>query len=185
NNGSILITASIDVTGKETPEIPRFGMRLELPIAYQNLSYYGRGPWENYSDRNRSSFIGTYQDNIKNQFTWTYIRPQEAGYKTDVRWLTLKNGSGQGLEIKGAQPLGFSALNLSTETLDPGDWKSQKHPTDIITEDKVYLHVDLKQRGLGGDNSWGAKPHDPYRLTENIYSYSYQIKLLNEDKLIK
>ena len=185
NDGTIAITASIDVTGKDTPEIPRFGMRLELPINYNELSYYGRGPWENYSDRNTSSFIGIYKDDIKNQFTWTYIRPQESGYKTDVRWITLESKNGTGLKIEGKQALGFSALNLSSETLDPGDWKSQKHPTDIIIEDKIYLHVDLKQRGLGGDNSWGALPHEPYRLLNKKYSYSYQLKLIEKNSVSK
>lgn len=178
NNGSITITASIDMTGKELPELPRFGMRIELPDTYENLNYYGRGPWENYSDRNTSSFVGRYEDKVSNQFTWTYIRPQEAGYKTDVRWLTLKNKTGQGIQIKGIQPLGFSALNMSTETLDPGEHKAQKHPTDIVVENKIYLHIDLKQRGVGGDNSWGALPHEPYLLLNKQYTYSYTITLI-------
>ena len=185
NDGSIIITASIDVTGKNMPELPRFGMRMELSIDYSNLSYYGRGPWENYSDRNTSSFIGNYKDDIKNQFTWTYIRPQESGYKTDVRWITLESDTGTGLKIEGKQALGFSALNVSTETLDPGDWKSQKHPTDIAVEDKIYLHIDLKQRGVGGDNSWGALPHDQYRLLDNKYTYCYQLKLIEKNSISK
>ncbi|WMI65707.1 glycoside hydrolase family 2 TIM barrel-domain containing protein [Aestuariibaculum sp. YM273] len=180
NDGSVKITASIDMKGKELPELPRFGMRMVLAGSYDNLSYYGRGPWENYSDRNTSSFVGIYQDNVENQFTWEYIRPQEAGYKTDVRWLTLENSANQGLQIIGEQPLGFSALNMATETLDGGKYKSQRHPTDIeVEKDKVYLHVDLKQRGVGGDNSWGAYPHKQYRLHDKQYSYSYQFKLVN------
>ncbi len=180
NDGSVKITASIDMEGKELPELPRFGMRMVLDGSHDNLSYYGRGPWENYSDRNTSSFVGVYQDNVENQFTWEYIRPQEAGYKTDVRWLTLENSANQGLQIIGEQPLGFSALHMATETLDGGKYKSQRHPTDIeVEKDKVYLHVDLKQRGVGGDNSWGAYPHKQYRLHDKQYSYSYQFKLVN------
>ncbi len=179
NNGIIKVSANIDMTGKDVPELPRFGMRMVLDGQYDNLEYYGRGPWENYSDRNTSSFVGIYKDKVANQFTWTYIRPQEAGYKTDVRWLTLTNNNKQGLEIIGDQPFGFSALNMSTETLDGGEHKSQRHPTDIIVEkDKIYLHIDLKQRGVGGDNSWGALPHEPYRLLNKKYKYSYQIKLI-------
>ncbi|MCR8666184.1 DUF4981 domain-containing protein [Aestuariibaculum sp. M13] len=181
NDGSINITASIDMEGKELPELPRFGMRMVLDGSFDNLAYYGRGPWENYSDRNTSSFLGMYNDTVKNQYTWEYIRPQEAGYKTDVRWLTLENSANQGLQIIGAQPLGFSALHMSTEALDGGTFKSQTHPTDIVVEnDKVYLHIDLKQRGVGGDNSWGAYPHKPYRLHDKQYTYSYQIKLIKE-----
>ncbi len=114
-----------------------------------------------------------------NQFTRTYIRPQESGYKTDVRWLTLKNANGQGLKIEGNQPLGFSALNVSTEDLDPGKHKNQRHPSDLDLDSKetVFLHLDYKQRGVGGDDSWGALPHEQYRLLDKKYSYSYIISL--------
>ncbi|MDR7209557.1 glycoside hydrolase family 2 TIM barrel-domain containing protein [Flavobacterium piscis] len=180
NNGSIKITAAIDLTGKDLPELPRFGMRLKLNGTYDNLGYYGRGPWENYSDRNTASFLGQYSDKVLNQYTRTYIRPQESGYKTDVRWLTLKNANGQGLKIEGQQPIGFSALNISTEDLDPGKNKSQRHPSDLDLDSKeaVYLHLDYKQRGVGGDDSWGRPPHDPYRLLDKKYSYSYIISLV-------
>lgn len=181
NNGSIKVTAAIDMTGKNLPELPRFGMRLKLNGAYDNLSYYGRGPWENYSDRNTASFMGEYSDKVINQYTRNYIRPQESGYKTDVRWLTLKNAKGQGVKIEGQQPVGFSALNISTEDLDPGKKKSQRHPSDLDLDSKeaVYLHLDYKQRGVGGDDSWGRLPHDPYRLLDKQYSYSYIISLVN------
>ena len=181
NNGEIKVTAAIDLKGKELPEIPRFGMRLKLNGAFDNLSYYGRGPWENYSDRNSAAFIGEYSDKVINQYARNFIRPQESGYKTDVRWLTLKNDNGQGLKIEGQQPIGFSALNISTEDLDPGKNKEQRHPTDLDLNSKeaVYLHVDYKQRGLGGDDSWGSLPHDPYRLLDKKYSYTYTISLVN------
>jgi beta-galactosidase len=180
NNGSIKVTASIDMAGKDLPELPRFGMRIKLNGNYDNLSYYGRGPWENYSDRNSASFIGDYSDKVINQYARNYIRPQESGYKTDVRWLTLKNQNGQGIKIEGQQELSFSALNISTEDLDPGKDKAQRHPSDLNLDSKeaVYLHLDYKQRGLGGDDSWGRLPHDPYRLLEKQYSYSYTISLV-------
>ncbi|MDN3595526.1 glycoside hydrolase family 2 TIM barrel-domain containing protein [Zunongwangia endophytica] len=178
NNGEIKVTASLQ-SEKELPEIPRFGMRMILAGDYENLTYYGRGPWENYSDRKTSAFLGIYEDKVENQFTLGYIRPQEAGYKTDTRWIQLKSSNGTGLKIVGEQPLGFSALNIATEDLDPGDEKSQRHTTDIKVYDKVFLHVDYKQRGLGGDDSWGRYPHQQYRLEENEYSYSYTISLLN------
>ncbi|WP_207531912.1 glycoside hydrolase family 2 TIM barrel-domain containing protein [Desertivirga arenae] len=177
NDGSVKVTASIDMTGRELPEMPRFGMRMELPPDYSNLSYYGRGPWENYSDRNTSAFVGLYKDEVKNQFTWNYIRPQEAGYKTDVRWLSLTNAIGEGLTIQGIQPICFSATNVRTEDLDPGLTKKQQHPTDIKPRKEVYLNIDLKQRGVGGDNSWGALPHPQYRLQDKKYSYSYVISV--------
>lgn len=180
NDGSIRLTSSIDMTGKSLPELPRFGMRMELSDSYKNLNFYGRGPWENYSDRNTASFIGQYQDQVENQYANSYIRPQESGYKTDVRWFKLTNQEGKGLMIEGLQPIGFSAINHMAEDLDPGLTKKQQHPTDVKPRRDVYLNIDLKQRGVGGDNSWGALPHQPYRLLDKKYSYSYVIRLVDK-----
>ena len=178
NDGSVKVTASIDMTGRNLPEMPRFGMRMDLPKKYDNLTYYGRGPWENYSDRNTSAFVGLYKDKVDNQFTWTYIRPQEAGYKTDARWVKLTDDNNNGLLVKGYQPICFSALNVRTEDLDPGLTKKQQHPTDIKKVDNTILQIDLAQRGVGGDNSWGAYPHQQYLLKDKKYSYTYSIKLI-------
>lgn len=178
NDGAIKVTASINMSGLDLPELPRFGMRMQLPKAYDNLQYYGRGPWENYVDRKSASFLGIYDAQVKDQ-KMPYIRPQEYGNRTDTRWIKLRNEAGQGLVIEGSQPLSFSALNVLTEDLDPGLTKKQQHPTDIKYRDFVTLHIDLAQRGLGGDNSWGALPHEPYRLLGDRYEYSYVIKLID------
>ena len=178
NNGEIKVTASIAIADKSVPEMPRFGMRLQLPGAYENLSYYGRGPLENYSDRNTASFLGTYQDKVANQFIWEYIRPQECGYKTDTRWFSLQNDKGLGLKITGEQALGFSTLNVSTESIDPGTTKNQRHTTDVKPQDTVFVSVDLAQRGVGGDDSWKSLPHEQYLLTAPKYSYSYTLSLM-------
>ena len=178
NNGNIKVTASIDITDKKLPELQRFGMRLQLAGAYENLNYYGRGPLENYSDRKTASFIGNYQDKVANQFVWEYIRPQECGNKTDTRWFSLQNNNGLGLKITGEQALSFSTLNVSAESLDPGKTKSQRHTNDVKPEDTVFVHVDLVQTGVGGDNSWGAHPHEPYLLKAPKYSYSYTLSLV-------
>ena len=182
NNGEIKVTASIDMTGKELPELPRFGMRVQLPGAFENLNYYGRGPLENYSDRKTASFVGTYQDKVANQFVWEYIRPQECGNKTDARWFSLQNKNGLGLKITGDQALSFSTLNVSTESLDPGKTKQQRHTNDVKPVDTVFVHVDLAQRGVGGDTSWGALPHSQYLLRAPKYSYSYTLSLMNSTK---
>lgn len=178
-DGTLTITASINMEGKDLPELPRFGMRMELPVDMEKLSYYGRGRWENYSDRNTASFLGIYEDLVRNQFTSNYIRPQENGYKTDVRWLTLGNSNNQQIRIEGAQPLCFSALHFKTEDFDPGSTKKQQHSLLLTPRKSVWVHVDLNQRGVGGDNSWGQQPHDQYRLTDKKYSYSYTLKLTN------
>jgi beta-galactosidase len=178
NNGTIKVTASIDMNGRDLPELPRFGMRMQLPPRYHNLEFYGRGPWENYSDRNESAQVGLYKDSVAGQYFSGYIRPQESGYKTDVRWLSLTAGDGRGVRIEGIQPICFSAINHSVESLDPGLTKKQQHPTDLPPDNSVYLNIDLRQRGVGGDDSWGALPHPEYRLTDKSYSYSYIISLL-------
>lgn len=183
NDGAIKITASIDMTGRDLPELPRFGMRTTLSEKYNNLSYYGRGPYENYSDRKFASFVGLYNDKVENQYFNKYIRPQESGNKTDVRWLSLVDDKGMGILIEGAQPLSFTAINHSTEDLDPGLTKKQQHPTDLPLRRNVFLHIDLKQRGVGGDDSWGAYPHQQYLLLDKKYSYSYTIKLISKEKL--
>lgn len=179
NDGSIDVTASMDMTGRDLAELPRFGMRTQLPSEFDSLRYYGRGPWENYNDRNTASFEGLYADNVKNQFTANYIRPQESGYKTDVRWLSLTNQKGLGILVKGKQPICFSAINHSDESLDPGNTKKQQHPSNLPKENAVFLHIDLKQRGVGGDNSWGLLPHDQWRLLDKKYTYSYNISLVD------
>ncbi|TKB99086.1 glycoside hydrolase family 2 TIM barrel-domain containing protein [Pedobacter cryophilus] len=179
NDGAIKIESSIDMNGKKLPELPRFGMRMQLPLAYNDLTFYGRGPWENYSDRNTASFLGLYQDKVENQFTANYIRPQENGYKTDARWITLKNKDGAGIQINGMQPLSFSAIPYLTENLDPGLTKKNQHPKDVPLAKAIVLNIDLKQRGVGGDNSWGALPHKQYRLLENKYTYSYTLKAID------
>ncbi|MGC4102603.1 beta-galactosidase, LacZ type [Ferruginibacter sp.] len=179
NDGSIRITAAIDMTGRDLPELPRFGMRMQLPSMFDSLQYYGRGPWENYSDRNEAAFVGTYSGNVKEQYYRGYIRPQESGYKTDARWFSVTNNAGKGLYVQGLQPICFSATNHSVESLDPGLTKKQQHPTDLTPDNTTYLHIDLKQRGVGGDDSWGALPHIQYRLLDKKYSYSFIIRLID------
>lgn len=177
NDGSVVVTRSMDMTGRKLPELPRFGMRMELKNGYENLVYYGRGPQENYIDRCSSTFVGRYEDKVRNQY-YEYIRPQETGNKTDVRWLTLCNDNGVGIQITGLQPIAFSALHFAPEDLDPGLTRKMQHSIDVIPRKNIFLHVDLKQRGLGGDNSWGMYPHSEYRLLDKKYSYSYRMKLV-------
>ncbi|GAA4496584.1 glycoside hydrolase family 2 TIM barrel-domain containing protein [Hymenobacter ginsengisoli] len=179
-DGAVRITASIDLAGKRLPELPRFGMRMEVPRTFDQLHYYGRGPQENYSDRNTAALLGVYQDSVRREFPDTYIRPQEYGYHTDMRWLTLTDATGHGLRVEAAgQPLCFSALPFRTEDLDPGLSKKQQHPTDLKPRGQTWLHLDLAQRGVGGDNSWGALPHEPYCLLAPQYSYSYILRLVD------
>lgn len=178
-DGSLVVTGSIDLTGRKLPELPRFGMRMELKKDYERLVYYGRGPEENYTDRCSSTFIGRYEDTVSNQF-YPYIRPQETGNKTDVRWVSLLDAQGFGLKVTGLQPLAFTALHFTLEDLDPGLTRKLQHTVDVIPQKNICLHIDLKQRGLGGDNSWGMLPHNEYRLLDKKYSYSYRLQFVGE-----
>ncbi len=180
NDGSIRVTASIDMSSDERPdEVPRFGMRMNINGKYDDLQYYGRGPVENYSDRYSAAFLGIWDGKVSED-RMPYIRPQEFGYHTDTRWLQLSDQQGNGIKVEGAQPICFSALNIKTEDLDPGLSKKQQHPTDLRYSKDITLHVDLNQRGVGGDNSWGAYPHEQYLMKAEKYSYSYVIKLISK-----
>ncbi|NBA75620.1 DUF4981 domain-containing protein [Emticicia sp. ODNR4P] len=177
NDGAVKVTANLDLGDRNLPEMPRFGMRMNLKQDYKLLNYYGRGPWENYQDRNLASFLGVYADTVVKAVESNYIRPQEHGYRTDTRWIKIANEQGNGLMIEGVQPISFSLLPFKTEDLDPGLSKKQQHPTDIKIRDENTLQIDLKQRGLGGDDSWGALPHKEYRLTDKKFTYSYILSL--------
>ncbi len=175
--GALKIEAEYKAGSNDLPEMPRFGLLFTLPSEFDSFSYYGRGPLENYSDRNFSSFVGEYQLKVSEQLM-PYVRPQEFGNRTDVRWLTLENTTGRGIRIQGFQPLSVSALNNRPEDFDPGMTKKQQHPKDVDKRSDITLAVDLAQRGLGGDNSWGQLPHTPYRLMAKSYKYGFVIKPL-------
>lgn len=180
-DGALKIEVEWERKGEFVPELPRLGMRIILPEDYKNFKYYGRGPWENYSDRKESSFIGLYEQSTDEQL-FPYVRPQESGNKCDVRWLELTNSEGEGLRVEGLQPLSVSAMPYRSEDLDPGLTKKQMHYSDIEPRREVVLHIDLAQRGLGGDDSWGAQPHDAYRLTADKYSYGYILRPVDKKK---
>lgn len=175
SDGALEIVPSFKKGNNMLPEMPRFGMIFSLKNDLENLDYYGRGPLENYSDRNTAAFKGIYQSKVADQYV-PYTRPQENGYKTDIRWFTLSSNTGKGLEIKGLQPLGISTLNNYPDDFDGGISKKNIHSSDIIPREEVVVCVDLTQRGLGGDNSWGLPPHEQYQLTQNEYSYGFVIK---------
>ena len=177
-DGSLQVEAEWEREGEYVPELPRFGMRMILPADYKQFTYYGRGPWENYEDRKESAFLGIWQQSTDEQL-FQYVRPQESGNKCDVRWLELRNGEGLGIRIEGLQPLSVSAMPYRSEDLDPGFAKKQMHYSDIEPRREVVLQVDLAQRGLGGDNAWGAQPMDRYRLTADRYYYGYVIRPIN------
>ncbi|NJK95759.1 MAG: DUF4981 domain-containing protein [Bacteroidales bacterium] len=173
-NGEIVVSNDYNPGKKSLPELPRFGMYMGIPADCDNLKWFGRGPYENYQDRNTASFVGIYSGKVADQFI-PYVRPQETGNKTDVRWFTLTNGAGKGLKFTGMPYLSISALPYAIEDLDPGTVKKNIHPADLEPRDKVYVNLDLIQMGVGGDDSWGALPYSRYRLFPKKYSYSFKI----------
>jgi beta-galactosidase len=183
----------IKATGK-IPEIPRMGMQFQLPVEFSNLKWYGRGPHENYVDRWTSADVGLYESTVGDQYV-PYIRPQENGYKTDTRWLTLTDDSGSGILVTGFPVFCFAALhNIHDDFESPGklsqyrkDAKSANtHTINVKPRDFVNVNIDLNQMGVGGDNSWGAYTHPQYRLLNNTYEYSFRIRpVVKSDDILK
>jgi len=176
-DGSILVDVHYSTENKELKEIPRFGNVLTLPVSFDTYQYYGRGPVENYVDRKDAALLGIYESKVKDQYV-PYLRPQENGNKTDVRWLTLTDNAGFGLKVEGLQPMGVTALHNASEDFDPGFTKKQQHINDIYPREEVVLSLDLFQRGIGGTNSWGALPLEKYRYGNKEYQFSYKLSIV-------
>ena len=174
-DGSLKVAVNYKAGSDNLPDMPRFGMVVRLSGDYDQFSYYGRGPGENYNDRNSASFLGIYKSDVADQY-YPYIRPQENGNKTDIRWMALTDKDGMGLKVEGLQALSGSALHFESADLDAGLTKKQRHAADVHPRSDVFLHIDLEQCGVGGDNSWGAWTHKQYRLEEKAYSYSFVLK---------
>ncbi|MFK7772300.1 MAG: glycoside hydrolase family 2 TIM barrel-domain containing protein [Saprospiraceae bacterium] len=186
-NGEIKVTGQLlpfENNQKELPELPRFGLTMELPLEFENVKWYGRGPHENYSDRKASAFVGKYNNTITEQYH-PYIRPQENGNKTESRWLTLINSEGIGLKIIGQPLFDFSAQKYTTDDFDLGGFdKPFKHTYDLIPKDFITLHVDFGQMGVGGDDSWGAHTHDEFKLFAKPYSIQFLIQpVINQNQV--
>jgi beta-galactosidase len=175
NDGSVKVSVTMDMKGIEHPELSRFGMKLQIPSEFNNVQYYGRGPWENYNDRNRSALVGKYKCKVDDQ-GFSYIRPQENGYRTDIRTVSFTDDHGFGIRFEGYdQPVCFNARYNTDHDFDPGLSKKQQHTIDIDKRRELYVNIDLKQLGVGGDDTWGARPMKQYRMLDDVYSYSYVI----------
>lgn len=175
NNGSIKVNQKLAADkSQKVSEMFRFGMQLRMPVSYNKLEFYGRGPIENYSDRNSSTLIGKYRQTVEEQF-YPYIRPQETGNKTDLRWWKVLNISGNGLKFVADAPFSASALNYSIESLDEGIKKDQRHSSEIEKANFTNVCIDKAQMGLGCVSSWGDLPLEKYRLPYQDYEFSFII----------
>ncbi|MCM1116975.1 MAG: beta-galactosidase small subunit [Pseudoflavonifractor sp.] len=164
NEGALLLTQTLTPReGAQAPELMRFGLELPLIPAMDRSSYYGRGPIENYADRKTSAFVGRYEQTASEQF-YPYIRPQENGTKSDMRSWAQTTIDGQGLEVTSPELFYASANHYTTASLDDGDTKHQRHSQEVKPVDYTILRLDAAHAGLGGIDSWGARPLEPYRI---------------------
>ena len=164
NTGAVKVTEDFKATeGAKVSDMFRFGMLLQMPYSMEKSTYYGRGPIENYSDRKDCMRIAIYNDDADNQY-FPYIRPQESGTKSDIRWWKQTDATGLGLQVKSCSPFYASALHFDTEELDDGDEKEQRHSFDLKKSKFTNLFLDAAHMGVGGENSWGAWPLEKYRI---------------------
>ncbi|MBZ4190385.1 glycoside hydrolase family 2 TIM barrel-domain containing protein [Niabella beijingensis] len=175
-DGNILVKNQYTLNSGDYKTVMRIGNDIELAKAFSAIRWYGRGPWENYWDRHTASNIGNYSQTIDQQY-FPYARPQESGNKTAVRWFSMQNSKGLGVRFELADSvLSVAALPYSLEQLDPAPVKKQFHSGELEKADKIFMHVDLKQLGLQGIDSWGSMPLKQYWITPGTYNYSYWIR---------
>lgn len=173
NVGAVKVTQKmISDKSAKVADMFRFGMQLVMPESFEKIIYYGRGPIENYSDRNHSADLGIYNQTVTEQF-YPYIRPQENGTKTDIRWWKLLNNEGKGLIFVSESPFSASALHYTIESLDDGEQKDQRHSFEVEPSPLTNFLIDKAQQGLACEDSWGAIPLPQYRLPYGDYEFTF------------
>jgi beta-galactosidase len=172
-SGDVVVTAKFSPAKTDLPKLPRLGMQMALPAGFERITWLGPGPLETYSDR-KDSRVGVYSGTVDEQFYADYTEPGETGNKADVRWVALTNRRGAGLLAVGMPRLSVNALHYGTEDLNAG-----KHAFELPRRDFITLNLDWKQQGVGGDNSWGAWPHDEFLIPCAEQSYRFRLHPLS------
>ena len=177
-NGEVIVRQQMEpkADAKETWMF-RYGMQLQMPKQYDTVKYYGRGPHENYSDRHSSEFIGFYEGKVSDEY-YPYVRPQESGNHTDIRWFEVTDGQ-RGLRFYSHAPIECSALPYLVEDLDAGAFKDHRwgqHSGDLVERPLTQVHIQQRQMGLGCVNSWGALPQASYMLPLQPYDFTFAIR---------
>ncbi len=173
NKGAVKVTQKMTADkSKQVANMFRFGLQMPMPKVYERIEYYGRGPVENYIDRKDNTFIGLYRQSVDEQF-YPYIRPQENGTKTDIRWWKLLDASGRGIEVVAEQPFSASALHYTIESLDDGDRKDQMHSTEVEKANLTNFCIDKVQAGLGCVDSWGQIARPEYQVPYGDYEFTF------------
>ncbi|MCD8209035.1 MAG: beta-galactosidase small subunit, partial [Bacteroidales bacterium] len=175
SDGVVQVSESFEAAeGAKVPPMFRFGMRFEMPQSYDRVEYYGRGPWENYADRLTAARLGIYRQSVAEQF-YPYIRVQENGTRSDLRWWSVLNVSGSGLLVRSDAPFSASALEYSMESLDEGEAVGNTHSQEIEKAGMTCLCIDKVQMGLGCINSWGAVPEREYFVPYQSRTFTFTL----------
>jgi beta-galactosidase len=170
SDGRIVVDAKFTPSNKKLPELPRFGMQLGLPKGFDTITWYGRGPWETYCDR-FDGWVNVFSGKVADQYFRDYVEPSESGNKVEVRWAALTNEAGVGLLAVGEPLLSVNASQYTAE-----DIEHAHHPYELHARDYTVLNLDLRQMGVGGDDSWEAMPHDPYRIMPEPQAYRFCLR---------
>jgi len=170
-DASVRVKADID-TDMKLPLIPKVGLTLNIPSAYRTITWFGKGPQENYTDRSSAAFVGLYGLDI-NDFITPYIKPQENANRTDVRWMSFTGKDGKGLSVAGEEYLSMSARPWTSDQYEKAD-----HPNELPVNDFIVVNVDLKQMGVGGNDSWTQRafPLTQYQIRPGKYAYTFTMK---------
>lgn len=185
NRGAVKVNQKLVAEkGAKVSNIFRFGMQMVMPKSFENISYYGRGPVENYIDRKWATELGVYNQTVTDQF-YAYIRPQENGNKTDIRWWKQLNEAGRGLQFVAEAPFSASALHYTIESLDSGWEKKQEHSNEVEPADLTNFLIDKVQMGLGCVDSWGAIPREEYMLPYGDYEFTFIMQPINNSIVIE
>ena len=173
NAGAVKVTQKLTADkNAKVSNMFRFGLQMPMPRSFETVEYYGRGPVENYIDRNHCADLGIYRQSVAEQF-YPYIRPQENGTKTDIRWWKMLDQSGNGIKIVAAAPFSASALHYTIESLDEGWSKEQGHSQEVDEADLTNLCIDKVQAGLGCEDSWGRIARPEYQVPYADYEFTF------------
>ena len=168
-DAAVAVECTVKPAGQKLTDLPRFGMQLAMPAAFDTMAWFGRGPHETYWDRKTGAAVGLYKGNVAD-LLHPYVRPQENANRTDVRWVTLTNTAGVGLRASGL-------LSVSAWPYTMADLEAGRHVHDLPRRKAITVNLDHKQMGVGGDNSWGARTHPEYTLPANTsHSYTFRIQ---------
>ena len=177
-DGTITVTEQMQTTsGEKQPDMLRFGMVLQMPYDMDHSQYYGRGPVENYNDRHLSQRVGIYEQTADEQF-FPYIRPQETGTKSDIRWWKQTGSQGIGLCVEADTLFSASALHYGVEDLDePGESKAQRHSPQVRKSRYTHLSIDMVHAGVGGIDSWSewGQALPPYRVPYQDRTFTFRL----------